>query len=189
MLMRWLQDRPRMIASMLILTALSVAWIGLSAVPASGTTSGLIPSPRQGFAAPDFTLERLDGQPITLTDLRGTVVILNLWTSWCPPCRAEMPTLQRIYEASQESGLEVLAINVTSQDSEADARSFVDENGLTFPVLLDRSGTVARLYQMRALPTTFFIDQQGVIRKVVIGGPMSEATIQTSFLPLLEEPR
>ncbi len=107
---------------------------------------------------------------MTLADLRGTVVIVNLWASWCPPCLAEMPALQRLYEANRERGLEILAVNTTFQDSVGAAQEFVQQHALTFPVPLDRSGDVARLYQLRALPSTFFIDRRGVIRTVVLSG-------------------
>ena len=166
---------------------LSVVWIGVSQVPASATTSGSIPSPREGFAAPDFTLETLEGEQIRLSDLRGKAVVVNLWASWCPPCRAEMPALQAAYEADHERGLEILAVNMTYQDREQDARNFVDDFGLTFTVPLDRDGAVARQYLMRALPSTFFVGPDGVIRKVVIGGPMSEATIRSTVSEMLEE--
>jgi len=166
---------------------LSVVWIGISQVPASATTSGSIPSPREGFAAPDFTLETLEGEQIRLSDLRGKAVVVNLWASWCPPCRAEMPALQAAYEADHERGLEILAVNMTYQDREQDARNFVDDFGLTFTVPLDRDGAVARQYLMRALPSTFFVGPDGVIRKVVIGGPMSEATIRSTVSEMLEE--
>ncbi len=169
-------------------------WTWLSAAPASATTGGLTPGPREGFLAPDFTLDLLGGGQITLSDLRGgtaasagKVVIINLWASWCPPCRAEMPALQRAYEAYRERGLEVLAVNTTHQDSEAEAAAFVREYGLTFPVLLDRTGEVSARYQLRALPTTFFVDRRGVIRKVVLGGPMNDATIQSNVEQLLQE--
>jgi len=165
---------------------LGVAWIWLSAVPGSTTTGGLIPSPREGFLAPDFTLENLDGESITLSDLRGSVVVVNLWASWCPPCRAEMPALQQVYENNRDRGLEILAVNTTYQDQETEARAFVEEMGLTFPVLLERTGEVSRAYQLRAMPSTFFIDREGVIRKVILGGPMSEATLQTAVEELLE---
>lgn len=169
-----------------ILFVLGVGWIWISAVPASATTGGLIPSPREGFAAPDFTLELLGGGDVTLSDLKGTAVVINLWASWCPPCRAEMPAIQAVYEKNMDRGLQVLAINTTFQDSEAEAQAFIQQYGLTFPIPLDRTGTVSRQYQLRALPSTFFVDRQGVIRKVVIGGPMSEATIQTAVEEILE---
>jgi len=166
---------------------LGVIWIGISQVPASATTSGSIPSPREGFAAPDFTLETLEGETISLSDLRGKAVVVNLWASWCPPCRAEMPALQAAYEADNARGLEILAVNMTYQDREQDAQRFVQDFGLTFTIPLDRDGTVARQYQLRALPSTFFVGPDGVIRKVVIGGPMSEATIRSTVSELLEE--
>jgi peroxiredoxin len=166
--------------------ALGAAWIWASAVPASATTGGLIPSPREGFLAPDFTLDLLGGGEVTLSDLRGKGVVINLWASWCPPCRAEMPAIQRVYETTKGRGLEVLAVNTTFQDSERAAAEFILELGLTFPVPLDRDGTVSRQYLLRALPSTFFIDREGVIRKVIIGGPMSEATIRTAVEEILE---
>jgi peroxiredoxin len=164
-----------------------LGWIGYSAVPAEDTTGGLIPSPREGFAAPDFNLEQLGGGEVRLSDLRGQVVLVNLWASWCPPCRAEMPALQAVYEENRARGLEVLAVNTTYQDREADAAAFVQEFALSFPILWDRSGAVSRQYQLQALPSTFIVDRQGVIRRVIIGGPMSEATIATSVESLLQE--
>jgi peroxiredoxin len=98
-----------------------------------------------------------------------------------------MPAIQQVYEANHERGLEVLAINMTYQDSETGAVEFVQELGLTFPVLLDRTGEVGYQYQLRSLPTTFFVDRQGVIRQVILGGPMSEVTLQTALESLLSE--
>lgn len=172
---------------MLLAAAGSVFWIWLSFVPASATTGGLIPSPREGFLAPDFTLDTLDGSQITLSDLRGKVVVVNLWASWCPPCRAEMPAIENVYQANKEQGLEVLAVNSTFQDNEANAADFVKEMGLNFPILLDRDGGVSNRYQLRALPTTYFIDRQGIIRSVVPGGPMSESLIESKVVDLLAE--
>ena len=182
-----LQDGRRWAAVMLLATIVSIFWIWLSVVPASATTGGLIPSPREGFLAPDFTLDTLDGNQITLSELRGKVVVVNLWTSWCPPCRAEMPAIETVYQENKEQGLEVLAVNSTYQDSEANAAAFVQELGLTFPILLDRDGRVSNRYQLRALPTTYFIDRQGIIRSVVPGGPMSESLIQSKVADLLAE--
>jgi peroxiredoxin len=182
----WMIRPERWFPVLGVTLALGLAWIWASAVPASATTGGLIPSPREGFLAPDFTLDLLGGGEVTLSELRGKGVVINLWASWCPPCRAEMPAIQRVYEKTKGRGLEVLAVNTTYQDSEGAATEFIQELGLTFPVPLDRDGTVSQQYLLRALPSTFFVDRQGVIRKVIIGGPMSEATIQTAVEEILE---
>ena len=182
-----LRDSKRWAGITLFIIVVGIGWIGLSAVPANSTTGGLIPSPREGFLAPDFTLETLDGGEITLTQLRGQPVIINLWASWCPPCRAEMPALQRVYDANREDGLEILAVHMTAQDSQSAAQTFVDQNALTFDIPLDRLGLVSNIYQSRALPSTFFVDPQGVIQKVVIGGPMSEVLIESVVEKLLSE--
>lgn len=182
-----LQDARRWAAVMLATLVLGGGWIWFSAVPATATTGGLIPSPYAGFPAPDFTLDTLDGDRLTLSDLRGQVVMVNLWTSWCPPCRAEMPAIDKVYRENKERGLVVLAVNSTYQDSETAAAAFAQEYSLTFPVLLDRDGTVSRRYRLQALPTTYFIDRQGVIRSVVPGGPMSEALIRSKVEDLLAE--
>jgi cytochrome c biogenesis protein CcmG/thiol:disulfide interchange protein DsbE len=174
------------IFSVLIL-AVSAAWIWISAVPTGDSSSGLIPAPRQGFQAPDFSLSTLSGETITLSELRGQPILINLWATWCPPCRAEMPDLQAVFDAYQEQGFLVLAINATYQDSPASAATFVEKYELTFPILMDTSGETARLYQMRALPTSFFVDRKGIIQEVVVGGPMSPALLQVRVENLLEE--
>jgi peroxiredoxin len=97
-----------------------------------------------------------------------------------------MPAIQNVYEKNKERGLEVLAVNTTYQDSEQAAASFIEEFNLTFPIPLDRTGTVSRQYQLRALPSTYFVDRMGVIRKVIIGGPMSETALQTTVEEILE---
>lgn len=186
-MMTWMRQPRRWLSITATMALLGGLWIWLSAVPAAATTGGQIPSPREGFLAPNFELERLQGDPITLQQLRGQVVIVNFWASWCPPCRAEMPALEQTYRAHREQGLEILAVNSTHQDSIGAARTFVQEHGLGFPILLDQTGLVGNLYQTRALPTTFFIDRDGVIRKVIIGGPMSETTLRTTVQSLLGE--
>ncbi|MCH7610416.1 MAG: TlpA family protein disulfide reductase [Chloroflexi bacterium] len=181
------RDPIRWGATVLGVVVLGAIWIAVSQVPASATTGGAIPSPREGFLAPDFTLETLQGETVTLSDLRGKAVVVNLWASWCPPCRAEMPALQAAYEADRGRGLEILAVDMTYQDTEQDALRFIEEFGLTFTIPMDRDGTVARQYLLRALPSTFFVGPDGVITKVVIGGPMSEATIRTNVQAMLDE--
>ena len=186
--MLWrLQDSRRWWTFTLAILLLGAGWTWLSRVPASVATVGQIPSPREGFPAPDFTLDTLGGESATLSAYRGKVVIVNLWASWCGPCRAEMPAIQKVYAANRERGLEVLAVNGTFQDSESGAQAFAQELGLTFPILLDRDGAVSKRYLLRALPSTFFVDRKGIIRSVVFGGPMAEAVVQTKIEALLQE--
>jgi peroxiredoxin len=164
------------------------AWIWLSRVPASAAGAGQIASPRAGFPAPDFTLETPEGEALSLADFRGQVVVVNLWASWCLPCRAEMPALEGVYAENRARGLAVLAVNSTHQDRADAAVAFAEDLGLTFPILLDPQGAVSRRYLLRALPTTFFVDRRGVIRSVIVGGPMSPATLQSQVESLLAEP-
>ncbi|HET7010343.1 MAG TPA: TlpA disulfide reductase family protein [Anaerolineales bacterium] len=163
------------------------AWTAASAVPASTVTGGRIPSPGAGFLAPDFHVETLEGDVLTLSDLRGRPVVVNFWATWCPPCRAEMPALEAAYREHAPEGLEIVGLNATSQDSVSAVGTFVDELGLTFPIGLDPTGVVQRLYQIRAFPTTFFIDREGTILEVVIGGPLAEAHLRSILSELLGE--
>ncbi len=169
------------------LLLLAAAWVGLSAAAPASVTNGEIPAPRQGFYAPDFTLKTASGESIHLADLRGKPVLLNLWASWCPPCKAEMPAIQKVYQAYQSQGLQVLAVNATYQDTLSNAESFARSEGLTFPILYDLDGGVSHQYQLQALPTTFFITPQGKIQAVVVAGPMSEALIRAQVEQLLPE--
>lgn len=183
-----LRNPRRWPALMLTVFILGSLWTLVSRIPPAATTNGQPPpSPREGFSAPDFTLELLSGGEVTLSDLRGQAVMVNLWASWCPPCREEMPAIERVYQDLKDDGLIVLAVNTTNQDTEAAAKAFVQEFGLSFPVPLDRTGAVSNRYQLRGLPSTYFIDWQGVIRSVVVGGPMSESLIRLKVQDLLEE--
>ena len=94
----------------------ALAWIFVSADRAGTSTAGGIPAPRQGFQAPDFTLQTPEGETFTLSELRGQAVLVNLWATWCPPCRAEMPAMQKMYDEYKDQGFVVLAVNMTYQD-------------------------------------------------------------------------
>lgn len=161
-------------------------WIIFSP-PAEGTTNGHIPAPQEGFLAPDFALQDMNGQTVRLSDLRGQPVLLNLWASWCPPCKEEMPAMQNAFEIYAPQGFTILAVNTTFQDQRSSALRFAEESGLTFPILFDVDGTVSRQYHTRLMPTSFFIDQEGIIRRVVLGGPMSEALLRTEIEAMLKE--
>lgn len=159
-----------------------LAWIVLSA----GGTQTVTAAPQEGFLAPDFSLQSITGETYTLSDLRGQAVVINLWATWCPPCRAEMPALQKMYEEYGDQGLVILAVNSTVQDDAAAIAPFASEYGLTFPILLDGAGLATSAYQVRSLPSSYFIDRQGIVRKVIIGGPMSEALLRTRIEDLLK---
>ncbi len=159
--------------------------LGLTDTPVSRYVQSFLAAPREGAPAPNFTLSTLDNETITLSDLRGQVIILNLWTSWCPPCREEMPTLNEVYQTYKDDGLVVLAVNSTVQDREAAAREFAAEYAFDFPILLDHDGIVTRAYQLQSLPTTFFIDRRGVIQAIVPGGPLRVSYIEAKISPLL----
>jgi cytochrome c biogenesis protein CcmG, thiol:disulfide interchange protein DsbE len=176
-----MQPIQRRILFVLILAA-GLAWIGVSANPAA---SSAVAAPQVGFAAPDFSLQTLEGGTYTLSDLRGQVVLVNLWATWCPPCRAEMPAIQKVYAEYQGQGLVVLGINSTVQDDLPAVAPFITEYGLTFPILLDDTGKVSSMYQLRSLPSSYFIDREGVIRYVV-SGPMSEALLYARIGELLK---
>ena len=133
----------------------------------SRLSSTAVPRP----VAPDFTLSTFAGESVHLGDFRGKGVILNFWASWCPPCRDEMPLLTRAFEQYQDQGLMILAINATHQDTRDAAAGFVSEFRLPFPVLLDEMGHVTdHLYSVFGLPVSVFIDRDGQISRVVIGG-------------------
>jgi len=134
-----------------------------------------------GNLAPDFQLNNLDGQPVSLGDFRGKPVLVNFWASWCPPCRSEMPFIQETFTDKKwaDEGLVVLAIAIGESPSRVS--EFVKKYGLTFPVLLDTERNVSLEYYVRAIPTTFLIDRDGIIREIKIGAFSSKTEIERSL--------
>lgn len=167
--------RPVMI---ILLLAITGFWIWVSSRDLDKQLKYQATFPAVGFSAPDFELTALDGNRIKLSELKGQAVIINFWASWCPPCRSEMPAIQKLFLDNSPDSLTILAINMTNIDSDTAAYKFILENQLTFPVLFDRDGTISQLYQANSLPTTFFIDHNGIINDIVIGGPISEALLR-----------
>lgn len=129
----------------------------------------LASAPAPGKPAPDFTLPQLDGPPVRLADLRGRVVVLNFWASWCIPCREETPALKAFY---QQYGDRVAFYAINVAEPVDTVRAFLAEFGATYPVLLDRDKTVYRQYRVTGYPETFWIDEQGIVR-IHWRGPMT----------------
>jgi len=126
-----------------------------------------IQSPLIARQAPSFTLPLLDGGTITLEDLRGKVVFLNFWASWCPPCRAEARTLEAAWQRYKDRGIVFLGIDI--QDTVQDARAFLKEFGITYVNAWDASGEIAIEYGVWGIPETFFIDREGRITFKQVG--------------------
>lgn len=154
-----------------------------TSAPAPAQTT-LDPAPLPDHPAPDFALTALDGSTIRLSDLSGKVALINIWATWCPPCRAEMPAIQATYDAYRNEGFTVVAINVEEQPETVAA--FMREYGLTFTAALDGDGQVSRTYQANTLPSSFFIDRRGVIR-AAYRGPMSWSVLMGTTVQLLQE--
>ena len=176
---------PRRIVYLIIL-GLGSIWIYLSAVKPDASLSEKAAAPQTGFPAPDFVLKSTSGETVKLSHLRGQAVLVNLWATWCPPCREEMPSIEKVYSEYKDEGFVVLAVNMTYQDKPQKIVPFVTERGLTFPILLDETGDMANDYQLRSLPSSYFIGRDGVIKEVVIGGPMAEALLRTRVEEILK---
>jgi len=153
-------------------------------MPAELSTPGLDIEAKEGALAPDFLLETLDGDELRFSDLRGKAVILNLWATWCEPCRKEMPQFVQAYEQYNDDGLEIVAMNV--QESASIIEPFVDDFGMEFPVALDKNGRVSDAYRILGLPVTYFIDREGVVRGV-FQGPFLDRLRGTQVQGAIEE--
>ena len=123
--------------------------------------------PVEKALAPDFLLKDLHGKTVRLHDLKGKVILLNFWATWCPSCRLEMPSMESLHKEFSSQGLAVLAL--ANRESAEDVRSFYKEHNLTFPALLDENAEAAELYQTWSLPTTFLINKRGYVVGKVIG--------------------
>jgi len=121
-----------------------------------------------GDRAPAFTFPGLDGKMVSLSDYKGKIVFLNIWATWCPPCRKEMPSMEKLYRQLKGEDFEILAISVDTLGAKV-VGPFMKEYGLSFPALLDVRGTTQNLYGTTGLPESFIIGREGIIEKIVIG--------------------
>ena len=124
--------------------------------------------PRVGQHLADFTLPDMSGAPVQLAGLRGKVVFINVWTTWCPPCIEEMPTIQRLHEQLNPKGLVVLAINMDALGRQT-VEPFLAKRHLTFPILLDPESRTERLYGTAGIPESFIVDKAGLLVEKIVG--------------------
>jgi len=142
-----------------IVFVVAVFGVALARRNQSQLTSGL---------APDFSMTTFEGSPFSLTEQRGTVVIINFWASWCLPCRAEAPVLQAVWERYRDQG--VVVVGIAYLDSDSDSRAFIREFGLTYPNGPDLRTEISRAYRVQGVPETFVIDQEGNVNQFIYGG-------------------
>lgn len=134
--------------------------------------------------APDFTLTDLDGNKVSLSDFRGQYVYLNFWASWCPPCKAEMPDIEKIHREYKDKGLVVLAVDLG--EGRADVEEFIESGGYTFSVLLDQGGSAAKEFGVSAIPVSCFIDKEGNIAEKRVGA-LSGEQMRTIIQEMMKE--
>jgi peroxiredoxin len=176
---RWLNGW--LLAALAVLV-LGGAWTWLSRVPAGEVPADRTAQPAVGYPAPDFTLATLDGGEFSLAAQRGTPLVVNFWATWCGPCEREIPTLQA---ASERYGDRVQIVGVDQGESAETVRAFAEEYGMTFPIPLDMDGAVGWDFNVQGLPTSFFIDGDGVIRKIW-AGELNSVTLAEGIQELLE---
>jgi peroxiredoxin len=162
------------------------AWILFSSsmITAANSQSGagLEPAPVAGHPAPNFELSTPDGELVRLSDYKGQPVIVNFWATWCGPCRAEFPEFQQA-AVDNADRLVIIGVNSTATDQVDNIPPFIDEFGITFPIVLDQSGDVVDQYRVLGLPTTVFIDSNGVVNEVFTG-PLNKAYIESKISEL-----
>jgi peroxiredoxin len=154
---RYLHRRPSWLSLAILLSFLMV-------LPAWGQHA----APETDHFAPDFTLPDLQGKQVSLSQYRGKVVLLNFWATWCPPCRLEMPTMEKAYRKYKTKGFEVVAVSVDAGPTSA-VQDFLEEFNLSFQVLLDPQMEILRTFRSFSLPTSLVIDRRGVIRMREMG--------------------
>jgi len=176
---RWI---PRRRAGLLAGVVAGVAVVVVLLMTALGRDPSVIASPLVGRAAPNFTLPQLDGPPVTLAKLRGQVVVVNFWASWCAECQTEQAALDQTWRQFQDSGVVVIGINF--EDSTGAARGYVRADDVRYPVVEDADSRTALAYGLRGVPETFVVNQSGRIVNRVIG-PVDAATLATEINSML----
>lgn len=163
-----------------------LAWASISTGGNPGglaVNSDLVEFEIDASAARDFDLDLIGGGTVQLSDLRGKVVMVDFWASWCPPCRVEAPALAKVYREFQGQPVEFLGVDIW--DNIGDAELFLQQEGQAYPNGFDASGVVAIDYGVRGIPEKYFIDREGILVKK-LSGPLTETTLRNTINELLE---
>lgn len=160
----------KVVAAVLLISLLTVAIVQAvnkktEEPETSSQTATSQNGPAVGSKAPDFELKTLTGETVKLSDLKGKKVMLNFWATWCPPCKAEMPDMEKFHQEVGDKVV-ILAVNI---DPQLDVQAFVDEYKITFPIPLDTEDAVNGMYDVISIPTTYFIDSKGIIQHKFVG--------------------
>jgi len=169
-------------ARLLAVVAAAVAVVVALLATGLGRDPSAVASPLVGKMAPNFTLPQLDGPPVTLSKLRGQVVVINFWASWCTECHTEQAALNQTWQQFQDSGVVVLGVNF--EDSAGAARDYVRSDSVTYPVVEDAASRTALSYGLRGVPETFVVSRSGRIVNRVIG-PVDTAALSNEISAML----
>lgn len=167
-----------------LITVLLIVWAGPRAFP---HIRALVGWQSAASVMPTWSARTLDGSTIGSDSLRGNVVLVNVWATWCLPCRAEMPLLQAMYERHRAAGFTLVGLSV-DQGPESDVRTFLSERSITYPVAIVPSRFTNAFGDVRGYPTSFLLDRAGIVRHAVIG-PLAPATLELAVRRLLDAPR
>jgi cytochrome c biogenesis protein CcmG, thiol:disulfide interchange protein DsbE len=181
----WQESKTaRVVAGMaIVISLLIIVYILALRVASSSSSPSSAPlASSQGKLAPDFTLTLFNGEEKSLAALRGSVVVVNIWASWCGPCRIEAPTLETVWQSYKDRG--VAFVGVAVSDTEEDAKSFIKKFKLTYPNGLDADAAIARAYRVSAVPETVVISRDGRVAKLFVG-PVDQAKLEALLEQLL----
>lgn len=180
--------RSSRISASIRVAAVAILVLGLAAcessAPPQGNPDTTTESPRVGFRAPNFRLNNLAGQEVSLASFAGKVVFINFWATWCGPCLSEMPSMEALYKDFRDLGFEILAVSSDFEGANI-VQPYVDRLGLTYPILLDPSFFVHEKYLVRSVPTSVIVDRDGVITHKIIGSRDWNAPVARDLLERL----